>query len=148
MAEAIQRLLDEAAIRRVIDTYCHAVDRGTADDVAELFHVDGVLKIFDEVHKGRAMVRQWYADYHANFRSKLDMLRHKLANPLVDFEDADNARVACYLDADCCVRGSDEILYAVGRYEDRFVRDGESWRFGERKIIVERAHPTLMELLR
>ena len=34
MSDEMRRVIDEAAIRRVIDRYCHAVDRGTAEDVA------------------------------------------------------------------------------------------------------------------
>ena len=148
MSDALQRLQDEAAIRRVIDRYCHAVDRGDADDVAALFHdPDGTLVAMGDVFKGHAAVRQWYADYHANFRAKLGMLRHKIANVLIDFEDADSARVVSYLDADCSVKGSSEVLYAIGRYEDRFVRQGEGWVFGQRDIIADQVHPKLLELL-
>ena len=115
--------------------------------MAALFHPEGSLIALGEVHKGRAAVRQWYADYHANFRAKLGMLRHKIANVLIDFEDADSARVVSYLDADCSVKGSDEVLYALGRYEDRFVRQGDGWVFGQRDIVVDQAHPKLLELL-
>ena len=41
MSDEMRRVMDEAAIRRVIDRYCHAVDRGNADDVAALFHPNG-----------------------------------------------------------------------------------------------------------
>jgi uncharacterized protein (TIGR02246 family) len=60
MSDEIRRIIDEAAIRRVIDRYCHAVDRGTADDVAALFHPDGRLVAnFEENdgHNGREAVR-------------------------------------------------------------------------------------------
>lgn len=142
-----QRLLDEAAIRRVLDRYCHSVDRGTADEVAALFHPEGSLIALGEVHKGRAAVRQWYADYHDHFRSQLDTLRHKISNPLIEFEGDDAARVTCYMDADCTAKGSDEVLPAVGRYDDRFVRDAGEWTFGQREIVVYQASPKLMALL-
>ena len=148
MADPVQRLLDEAAIRRTIDTYCHAVDRGHADDVAALFEdPDGTLVAMGDVFKGHAAVRQWYADYHANFRTKLEMLRHKIANVLIEFEDEDSARVVSYLDADLIVRGDDEVLEVVGRYDDHFVRAGDAWVFLQKDIIVHHGPAQLAELL-
>ena len=148
MPDPTQRLLDEAAIRRTIDTYCHAVDRGDADDVAALFDdPDATLVAMGDVFKGHAAVRQWYADYHANFRTKLDMLRHKIANVMIEFDGEDSARVVSYLDADLIVRGSDEVLEVIGRYEDHCVRAGERWRFRRKDIIVHRGPPQLAELL-
>ncbi len=148
MSDPTQRMLDEAAIHRVIDTYCHAVDRGEADDVAALFDdPDATLIAMGDVVKGHAAVRQWYADYHANFRTKLETLRHKIANVRIVFEDADNARVASYLDADLIVRGGDEVLEVIGRYEHHFVRVGDAWRIRQKDIIVHRGPPQLAELL-
>ena len=148
MSDDMQRLLAEAAIRRVMDRYCHAVDRGTADDVATLFHPEASLVVFGDVHKGRAAVRQWYADYHDNFRAKLDTLRHKISNTLIDFEGDDAARVVSYMDADGVIKGSDEVLPAVGRYDDRFVRENGEWLFGQREIVVYQIDAKLSGLLR
>ncbi len=142
-----QRIADELAIRRTLDRYCHRVDRGSADEVAALFHAEGRLIALGDVHIGRPAVRQWYADYHDHFRSKLDTLRHKISNPLIEFESADTATVTCYMDADCTAKGSDEVLPAVGRYDDAFVRDGDEWLFASREIVVYQASPKLMALL-
>lgn len=147
MKDDTQRVLAEAEIRRVMDRYCHSVDRGSADEVAALFHPEGVLVALGEVHKGRAAVRQWYADYHANFRAKLDMLRHKISNTLIDFEGEDAARVVSYMDADCAAKGSDDVLPAIGRYDDQFVREAGEWCFGQREIVVYKISPKLMALL-
>ena len=60
MSDEMRRVMDEAAIRRVIDRYCHAVDRGSADDVAALFHPNGRLVVSLEENDGyrRAGTRQ------------------------------------------------------------------------------------------
>ncbi len=95
MSDEMQRVIDEAAIRRVIDRYCHAVDRGTADDVVALFHPNGrlVLTLEDnDGYRGRDAVRAWYANYHDNFRAKLTHLRHKISNIQIDLT-GDEARV-------------------------------------------------------
>lgn len=149
MSDEMRRVIDEAAIRRVIDRYCHAVDRGTADDVAALFHPNGTLVATfedDGVYKGREAVRKWYADYHNNFRAKLTQLRHKISNILIDLT-GDEARVVSYLDADLIAIGETEPRRAIGRYDDRFVRDGGEWYFAERAIILYHADERLSELL-
>lgn len=147
MDATLQTVVDEASIRRVLDRYCHSVDRGSADDVAALFHAEGRLIALDDVCKGRAAVQAWYSDYHANFRAKLDTLRHKIGSVVIDFENENEARVTCYMDADCTAKGSEEVLSAIGRYDDRFVRDGDAWRFAEREIVVYRADAKLIALL-
>ena len=147
MDEELRRLADEAAIRRVIDRYCHAVDRGSADDVAALFHKDGTLLATHEtdgVYKGREAVRGWYANYHDTFRAKLKQLRHKISNVVIEL-DGDEARAVSYMDADLVFE--DKVYEAIGRYDDRFVRDGGVWYFAERAIISYHASAKLMELL-
>ena len=147
MRDENQRLLDEAAIRRVMDRYCHTVDRGSADDVAVLFADEGALVVFGEVHEGREAVRQWYANYHANFRTKLESLRHKISNVLIEFEGDDAARAVSYMDADGVIKGSEEVLPGIGRYDDQFVREGGEWVFGRREIVNYQISPVLSELL-
>ena len=150
MDDRVLRMNDEAAIRRVIDRYCHAVDRGDADDVAALFCEEGtLLATFEEDgrYKGRAAVRQWYADYHANYRAKLAFLRHKVASVLIDL-DGDTARAVTYLDADCAPRDEpSRVLRGGGRYDDKFVRVGDSWLFDERAIVINWADDRLTALL-
>lgn len=149
MKKITQRVIDEAAIRRLIDGYCHYVDRGSADEVAALFHPDATLiATFEEDgrYKGRAAIQQWYADYHANFRSKLEHLRHKISNVLIDL-DRDEARAVSYMDADCVELGQHSVLPAIGRYDDRFIREGKDWFFSERAIVIYEADSRLVELL-
>ena len=144
------RATHEAGIRRVIDRYCHAVDRGSADDVAALFHSEGTLLATfedDGVYKGRAAIRQWYAEYHRDFRAKLSHLRHKISNILIDFEGEDEARVVSYLDADIIIEGDTVPRAGIGRYDDRFVRENGEWCFGERAIVIYHADPALSALL-
>lgn len=138
MSDALRKLGDEAAIRAVIDRYCHAVDRGSAEDVAALFHPDGALVATwedDGLYKGRRAVYGWYDNYMKNFRSQLSHLRHKISNVLIDLE-GDEAQVVSYLDADAIVTGEIEPHTCIGRYDDRFVRDGDAWYFKERAIVI------------
>jgi hypothetical protein len=134
---------DYLAILQLLHKYCHAVDRGTADDVAELFHQDAVLLPryeSDERHEGRDAVRAWYARYMENFRSRVRCLRHKIESPVIEVA-GNEATSVCYLDADSIAISTNEPSVAFGRYEDRFIKDADRWWFKERTIIVYYHYP-------
>ena len=98
----------------MIDRYCHAVDRGSADDVAALFHPNGRLVVSledNDGYNGREAVREWYANYHKHFRARLTHLRHKISNIQIDL-NGDEARVVSYMDADLIAK--DETTPAPG----------------------------------
>src|SRR5262245_47253975 len=87
---------DHLAILQLLHRYCHVVDRGTADEVAELFHQDGVLLPrfeSEERCEGREAVRGWYARYMENFRAKVRYLRHKIETPVIQLSGNDATSV-------------------------------------------------------
>ncbi|MEW6296732.1 MAG: nuclear transport factor 2 family protein [Thermodesulfobacteriota bacterium] len=134
---------DYIAIQQLLHRYCHVVDRGTADEVAELFHRDGALcprYESDERYEGREAVRGWYARYMENFRTKVRHLRHKIESPVIEIT-GDEATSVCYLDADSISLSSNEPSVAFGRYEDKLIKDGGRWWFKERTIIVYYSYP-------
>lgn len=149
MKDRVENFLDEAAIRQVIDRYCHAVDRGSADDVAQLFHPKGRLLVGledNDGHHGREAVKEWYASYHRHFRSRLSYLRHKISNIQIKL-DGDKAEVVSYMDADLIAKDETTVRHAIGRYDDQFVRVGDTWYFSERSIVVYHADERLPELM-
>jgi hypothetical protein len=134
---------DQLAILQLLHKYCHAVDRGTADDVSALFHKDGVLLPrfeSDERYEGRDAVHGWYARYMENFRAKVRFLRHKIESPVIEIH-GNEATSVCYLDADSIALASNVASVAFGRYDDTFVKDEGRWWFKERTIIVYYRHP-------
>ena len=83
---------DHIAIQQLLHQYCHAVDRGTADDVAALFHETAVLVPryeSDQRHQGREAIRAWYGAYMKNFRAKVRYLRHKIESPVIEIAGDD-----------------------------------------------------------
>jgi hypothetical protein len=134
---------DHLAIQQLLHKYCHAVDRGTADEVATLFHRDGILLPryeSDERYEGREEVRGWYQRYMENFRSKVRYLRHKIESSVIEIT-GDEATAVCYLDADSISISVNEANVAFGRYEDKFIKDEGRWWFRERTIIVYYSYP-------
>jgi hypothetical protein len=134
---------DHLAIQQLLHKYCHVVDRGTADEVAALFHRDAVLLPryeSDERYEGRAAVRGWYQRYMENFRAKVRYLRHKIESSVIEVT-GNEATSVCYLDADSITTSVNEANVAFGRYDDKFVKDDGRWWFKERTIIVYYSYP-------
>jgi hypothetical protein len=128
---------DQMAIEQLLNRYCHVLDRGTVDEVVDLFHRDAVLLPAyesDDRHVGRDAVREWYADYDRTLRANVRYLRHKISPPLIEIS-GDRATSVCYFDADAIPTGMDQSMMLVGRYDDKLVKEGGRWLFEERKIV-------------
>lgn len=129
---------DIVAIEQVLYRYCHAVDRGTAEEVAALFHERGTLvPIYsgEAPRQGRPAIREWYATYMRDFRSTVDHLRHCVASPAIEVS-GNEASARTYLIADCIPKSTGKPVIVAGLYEDRFVKDGGRWYFADRRIHV------------
>jgi len=127
------------AIKQLLATYCHRVDRGTADEVAALFAPDAVLMpYYDgryEVH-GREGIRGWYAFYHQSLGARVRNLKHLIHSIMIDV-DGDAASSVCYLTAYFTMK-SDNVAYQLqGTYHDTLARAREGWLFQTRRIEVE-----------
>jgi len=134
---ALAYVADLLAIEQLLHRYCHVLDRGTVDEIAELFHRDAVLlPVYesDDRHVGREAVRSWYAHYDETLRTGVRYLRHKIECPVIEIS-GDTATAISYLDADAIHKETDEPMIFIGRYDDIFVRDEGRWWFKERKII-------------
>ena len=136
-------LEDYLEIQQLLHKYCHVVDRGTAEEVAALFHRDAVLlprHESDERYEGREAVRGWYQRYMENFRAKVRYLRHKIESPVIAIA-GNEATSVCYLDADSITASVNEANVAFGRYDDKFVKDEGRWWFKERAIVLYYSYP-------
>lgn len=134
---------DHLAILQLLHNYCHAVDRGAAEQVAALFHQDGILLPrfeSDERYAGREAILGWYTRYMENFRAKVRFLRHKITVPVIEI-NGDEATSVCYLDADSISIANNVAHVAFGRYDDTLVKDQGRWWFKERTIIVYYRYP-------
>jgi hypothetical protein len=129
---------DIVAIEQVLYRYCHAVDRGSPEEVAALFHEKGTLvPVYsgEEPRHGRSAVRDWYATYNRDFRSRVEHLRHCVASPAIEVS-GNEASASTYLTGDCIMKSTGKPVVVVGFYQDRLVKDGGRWYFAERQIHV------------
>lgn len=128
-----------AAIEQTLAAYCHRVDRGTADEVAELFAEDAILMPYYDgkydVH-GREGVRGWYAFYHQRMGATVTDLKHLITAASIDI-DGDAASSVCYLTALFTMKEDNVVYQAQGTYFDTLVRFGNAWLFQTRRIEVD-----------
>jgi hypothetical protein len=129
---------DVVAIQQLLHRYCFVVDDGTPDDVASLFHDTGTLvPVYsgEPPCKGRAAIREWFAAFNRNIRSRVDPLRHCVTSPLVDVQGSE-ATARSYVTADSISKKHGVPHTLLGRYVDRLIKDGGRWYFEERQIHV------------
>lgn len=129
---------ERSAIEQTLAAYCHRVDQGTADEVAELFAEDAVLMPYYDgeydVH-GREGVRDWYAFYLQNTRENVKGLRHSISTTSINI-DNDTASSVCHLTAYFTMKADNVAYQAQGTYFDTLVRADEFWLFQTRRIEV------------
>jgi ketosteroid isomerase-like protein len=129
---------DIVAIEQLLYRYCFAVDKGKADDVAALFHESATLMPIysgDPPAKGRAAIREWYANYHRQWHATVDHLRHCVSNPVIEVS-GNEATAQCYLSADAVPKATGKPYWVAGYYRDKLVKEGGRWLFRERQIEV------------
>ncbi len=135
---------DTILIQNHLAAYCHAVDRGTLDQVAELFHQNAVMTPAYEdgapLH-GRDAIRDWYANYNTYYRSdQVKHLRHQITTPSIQVT-GNEATSTCYFDADILDLEKKESLRVYGRYDDKLVKEDGRWYFIDRVIHGYYAYP-------
>jgi len=133
----LRLLEDEAAILRVMNLYCHAIDYGPPELWADCFTEDGIY-----VGKVKGRTRQTigrealiaYAAAHEV--APVRYVKHMLWAPVIDI-DGDHA-VATGMFAVLNNSADAPFVEVYGRYEDELTRqvDG-SWRLKKRTSNVE-----------
>ncbi|MDE2404771.1 MAG: nuclear transport factor 2 family protein [Sphingomonadales bacterium] len=128
---ALQRLLDEQAIRALAAAYSDAVTHLDPVAAAAVYAEDGVVEIVGNAIAGRAAIQAGMRDSFAAF-SLLQLIEH---GGVVTF-DGDRAQ-ARWSTVELAVRQGQQALNVIfGRYEDELVRTPEGWRFARRRFTL------------
>jgi uncharacterized protein (TIGR02246 family) len=116
----------EAGIRQLHADYTDAVWRHDFDAFADCFMPDGEWRISGRVFRGRVDIRENIERILSNFVRVLISFR----TPSLRVEKG-VATGRTYIDERCAwTNGNTNI--SVGRYYERFVEDGDRWRFSWR----------------
>ena len=142
MSDALLAALD------VFGRYVHAVNRGTAAEVADCFTSDSVLVLSTRSFAGRDAVREFYDDYIVeDLRSRCRAMRHRTSS-MTAAASGDVVQAVCYFDVDAHVAEpqtdfwghevpADSIVRNAGRYQAAIAVEDEIARFDRLTIITE-----------
>ena len=137
-----QPVADQLASTSLLNQYCHAVDRGSVDEIVALFAEDAVLLTpyqSDGRFAGRAAIRAWYENYDSEVRAGRRYRRHRISVPFIRI-DRDRATAVCYLDSSAVIGDPSFINVSGGRYDDKLSKVDGIWLFQERVINIHHVH--------
>lgn len=140
-----QRYSIEAACQRLIVRLTHLVDNHCPVEAADLFVTDGVWVRGGRTYRGREEI---IASFQGSERARI---RHVVSNTILDVSSPSTATSISYY---ILFRhdGQDEqvrqpmpmqLPFSMGEWHDRFVFDGDRWRFAAREVrrLFQRAEP-------
>ncbi len=132
-------LVAREEIRQLVARYAHHADGGRFAELVALFAEDGVLRIDDRAPlQGRDAILGFLGDTRRDLAvlPGTGSIRHHVTTLRIDVASPDAAAGAAYFLV-VTDRGPDHW----GRYRDRYVREGDRWRFGERRVRVDGSAP-------
>lgn len=125
----MNRLADEAALRRTADLYAQGADRKDKQLWRSVLAEDCRIEGPGFVTEGLDATLQSIDALGQMFRSTF----HKVHNQMVMI-DGDRASGETYCTADHLLNDADQLLRWTIRYVDEWRRDGKDWRFTRRKL--------------
>jgi hypothetical protein len=127
-------------IRHTISSYTYFADRGLYDDVAGLFADDGVLEVegVGAVRvEGRDAIRRFFRSVGNDVTGDdIGRMQHHVAGVWIEVTSPREARAASYFSV-LTAAGLDHW----GRYRDRLVAGGSTWRFAHRLVRTDGVAP-------
>lgn len=129
---------DHQQIQNFYASYCFAVDRGSADDIAAHLWDDCYVNFAGNIHEGAEEARIGFAKWISKMRDPVEGLRHCLYTPLIEVT-GDHATVEAYYDADGHAGRKAKPIQLRGLYRSTLEnRDGE-WRFIKHEVQIWRS---------
>jgi SnoaL-like domain len=134
---ALQEVIDEFQLRKLVNTYCRAVDRGDFEQLRNLYHHDAV-----DGHGGfSAGTANDFLDKLAAARPYIRSMQHNITT--MNFAVCGHvAEGEVYTIATHTLAAGDRDIDIVvgGRYLDKYEKRNDTWKFIERTIVSDWAH--------
>ena len=132
-SKRIQVLEDVEAIKKLKASYCYWTDAGVAGDASQ---IDELIAHFTDdepwvdfgllgVHKGKEAVAAFLKEVVV---PGLSYSAHMVSNPIIDV-DGSEAAGKWYVDCPCTLRDSEAPIWLQAKYEERYVKEGEVWKW-------------------
>lgn len=130
---------DKLEITELLYRYAELIDAGDFDGVGRLLarstfggQASGSVSGAENIANLFAMTTRRYPDHGNTPRT-----RHMVLNPIVELTDDGTAATRSTF---CVVQDTETVPIqpiVVGRYYDKFGRDGDGWHFTERKVEIQ-----------
>lgn len=131
--DTLARLDAESAIHRLLAVYCHILDDGLFDDLAELFR-HGAIESMGATGAGFEAARQFFngVQLHADGTPRT---WHTLSNILIEVDPSgETASASSYFTVHQQLEGFPLQPICAGRYLDKFEKHEGQWRFTNRLL--------------
>lgn len=131
---AVERLIAESDINRLIATYVHNLDDGKVEDNAKLLS-DARFKVVDVVVTGEQNIAQFFRNNVRHHKDGTPRTWHTIANTLIEMPSATTASAQSYFTVH---QQADDLRLqpiVAGRYDDSFGLINGEWRFVSRAIV-------------
>lgn len=132
MNQEMQRMFDEAALRRSAELYARGADRRDRDLWRALMAPECVLSGPGFRFDGREECLGALDTLTESFRET----QHRVFNQTVEI-DGDSATGETYCSADHAMKDSDELWCWAIRYQNRWRREDGNWLFTSRDLVVD-----------
>ena len=130
--QAIQRLIDQAEIRRVLHAYCRGMDRSDADLMSSIYH-DGAMDFHGSgTRPGKDFGRESVERDRSG--AKFNTM-HFMGESTYVWAGDDAVNTESYVRATHIIKLADDdwkLELFFGRYLDRFERRDETWLIAQR----------------
>jgi hypothetical protein len=133
LPSAIDKLVIESEVRRLLATYAHNLDYGKVDANAELLAA-AKFNIAGTIVQGRDSIAEFLRtnlQYHVD---ETPRTWHAVSNVLIDVESTTAASSICYFTVHQELPGLPLQPIVTGRYIDAFELHEGVWRFASREI--------------
>jgi hypothetical protein len=122
----LNELRDIEAIKKLKATYCHLVDSGRWDELAELWTEDAVCDYgFFGSYNGRDQIIGKF--FRELVTSASSFSAHMVHNPVIEVR-GDAASGIWYLTAQTTIQPVNQAVWVMGIYRDQLKRVGGSWK--------------------
>jgi hypothetical protein len=147
---AVQRLVDEAEIKRVLFQYAHYLDAAEPEKMLPLFTSDLYVSYGNHGAEGPEAYLHTLANDKTGIAAFFAGTSHHVSNVVIDFVDEDTAQVRSVLYAyhNYHRERPDGIVY--GQYHDVFKRTEDGWKIQRREMQtagVESFHAKFEQML-
>lgn len=130
---------DKFAIEERIGVYNQAIDQGHYEAFLACWCEDGTFDGLGGPYVGKAAIRKFTDGYDANYRLRLNGLRHFTVN-IVSRIDGDRAVSSSHMQLLITGAKGGHILF-TGRYEDELRRVDGQWLFWRRTLHQDMPAP-------